>query len=80
MFLTDEGYTLDRFYNNAKTVTIPSTYKELPVTKIYLDAFFNCTSMEEIFISSNESKPENRDEDWNQYVNEVVRGYKGDAK
>lgn len=53
LFLTDDGYTLDRFYNNAKTVIIPSTYKGLPIAKISLDAFFNCTKMEEIFIPSN---------------------------
>ena len=53
LFLTDDGYTLDRFYNNAKTVIIPSTYKGLPIAKISLDAFFDRTKMEEIFIPSN---------------------------
>ena len=43
---------MDRFKNNAKTVIIPSTYKGLPVRKIYTSAFFECDMMEEIYLSS----------------------------
>ena len=51
LILVNGEYRVSRFYNNAKTVIIPSTYKGLPVVRFNTSTFFECNRMEELYIS-----------------------------
>ena len=51
--LEDGEYTVRKSIKDVATLIIPSTYKGLPVTKVYPGAFFNCKALEKVFISNN---------------------------